>query len=269
MSDPRPWTVGDEAQRWAGYLDERTWDPDIGQPVLRNLVGATSYDDLRILEDQFVEARALTMRGLGIPQSYDLAGLCEVHRHLFQDVYSWAGELRTVGLVKGEAAFAPPELIEPIVNEIGDTIRDSDNLRGMPSGQVPESLARLYAMTNLAHAFREGNGRTQREFIGALARESGHVVDWTKLPGPVNDRASEASRRGDLEPMRQAFAGIVSVDVDHDTNLAMLRGLHAAAYPQQPLPRGRAEPSVDTSPASSRYFRQPGRNSGDLDQGRD
>ena len=102
----RPWEVGDHHQRWNGYLDFAHVDPFMGTPILRNLVGATTGDELRHREDTFVGVRALTLRANGIPGSFDLAGLQAIHRHLFQDVYEWAGELRTVGMQKGEV---PPD----------------------------------------------------------------------------------------------------------------------------------------------------------------
>ena len=70
---------------------------------------------------------------------------------------------------------------------VAETITATDKLRTVPEAEYAGSLARLYHVVNVAHPFREGNGRTQREFITALAAESGHTVDWTRVTGPVND----------------------------------------------------------------------------------
>lgn len=173
----RPWEVGDERQRWEGYLDPEHWDSSVGQGVLRNLVRARDYDELREIEDAAVGMRAMTLRAHGIPGSYDLAGLQQVHRHLFQDVYEWTGDLRTVNIVKAGPGFVPTDQIESLMHLVTARIEETDLLRAVPEPTFTETLARVYNAVNAAHPFREGNGRTQREFITALARESGHTLD--------------------------------------------------------------------------------------------
>lgn len=79
----------------------------------------------------------------------------------------------------------------------------------IPETEYAASLARLYHVVNVAHPFREGNGRTQREFITALAAESGHTVDWTRVTGYVNDVASHRARQGDLGPLIGMFQTVV------------------------------------------------------------
>ena len=243
-----PWQVGAESQRWDGYLDYRYPDTTAGQPVLRNLVGATTYAELRRREDTFVGYRGATLRTNGLPGSYDLAGLQSIHRHLFQDVYAWAGEVRTVTISKGQSFVAPKD-IESSFAQIAEVIRDTDRLRTVPPDRYADSLARVYHVVNTIHPFREGNGRTQREFITALAREAGYAVDWQSVPGWANNRASELARSGDIAPMVGMFESIVA----RDPNAAgvapsvSLPGALNAAYPraatqatsQQPDPQQR------------------------------
>src|SRR5690606_10892138 len=103
-------------------------------------------------------------------------------------------------------------------------LRDTDNLRTLDPSAVPGALASVYDVVNQTHPFREGNGRVQREFLTALARESGHRLDWTKVtlgrPGyeSENDQASRLARTGDRGPLRAMFARITtkaSVIDDH------------------------------------------------------
>lgn len=228
-----PWRVGAESQRWDGYLDAQHHDPTVGQGVLRNLVGATTYDELRHREDTFVGYRGATLRTHGIPATYDLAGLQSIHRHLFQDVYEWAGEVRTVSIAKGRG-FVAPDQIESSFAQIADVIRETDQLRTVSPDRYAESLARVYHAVNTVHPFREGNGRTQREFITALAREAGYTVDWQSVPGWANDRASEMARGGDIAPMVGMFKTIVQPD-PHAGQVApsvTLPGAVNAAYPR-------------------------------------
>lgn len=199
----KPWEQGDEFARWDAYLQ------DDGR-TLRNLVGARNPSELRYIEDALVEARALALREHALPATYDLDGLRSIHRHLFQDVYEWAGEARTVEIRKGDVFFAPAARIEDSMREVADFVAATDNLRDVAPADVAHSLADVYAVVNHVHPFREGNGRTQREYLTALARESGHHVDWLGISGAENDYASHAAREGDRSPMRAMFERAVS-----------------------------------------------------------
>lgn len=209
MTEPPPWEGGNETARWNGYLDFSRIDGEVGYPVLRNLVDARTYDELRVREDRFAALRAATLPEHGIPATYDLDGLRSIHRHLFQDVYEWAGEVRTVNLRKGEP-FAPPHSIEPLMDGVAEAMRETDLLRKIPEHNYAEALATIYNTVNSAHPFREGNGRTQRVFVDALAAESGHRLDWTTVHGPLNDFASEKARGGDLTHLTAMFHAITS-----------------------------------------------------------
>ena len=254
----QPWQVGTEDQRWAGYLDPAHFDPVVGQNVMRNLVRATSYDELRTREDAAVGMRTTTLHAHGIPSSYDVAGLREIHRHLFQDVYPWAGELRTVNLVKAWEPFAPPDRIEEIVEQVTAAIRDTDLLRRVPDDRYAGALGSVYSVLNVAHPFREGNGRTQREFIAALATESGHAVDWSQIQGHVNDVVSHAARRGDHVPMTAMFEQIVTRTGPALSPGSRLPRAVSASYPAPATGATHAAPSAP----SRRPYRSPGAGQG-------
>jgi cell filamentation protein len=177
LSDPRPWEVGDHQERWDGYLLEP------GSAVLRNKVGANTVEELRAAENDLLEFRLVELRerpGL-VLRSYDLAHLKALHRQLFQDIYEWAGEVRTVGLGKGEGddiSFMPPFEIERPVAHVAARIAETDRLRNVePEGLVAE-VTYLYDYLNFAHPFREGNGRTQREFFVQLLEETERRMAW-------------------------------------------------------------------------------------------
>lgn len=204
-----PWQVGTESQRWDGYLDLSAYDGYAGSSVLTNKVGAVDFDQLREREDQFVAAR-LAMMPRSIPASFDMDGLKEIHAYLFQDVYPWAGETRTVNVSKGIGAFTPPGQIGPDMGRISEYLADRHQLRDVPAEEIPARLAATYNAVNAVHAFREGNGRTQREFVSALARHNGHQIDWTKVSEEQNNLACESGRAGDLRPLETMFAEIVT-----------------------------------------------------------
>lgn len=204
-----PWQVGSESQRWDGYLDLSSYDGSAGSYLLANKVGAGDYDQLREREDQFVATR-LAMMPRSIPASFDLDGLKEIHAYLFQDVYPWAGETRTVNISKGVGAFSPPSQIGSDMGQVSDYLAGRHQLRDVLAEELPARLAATYNAVNAVHAFREGNGRTQREFISAVARHNGHKVDWTKVSEDQNNAACESGRSGDLRPLESLFAEIVT-----------------------------------------------------------
>jgi cell filamentation protein len=120
-------------------------------------------------------------------------------------VYPWAGELRTVTTAKCEP-FAKPEEIELIMAHVADRVEQSRQLRGLGDAAVCTELARVHHETNLAHPFRLGNGRAQREFVTALAGVSSHTIDWSGVTGEAEADALRRARRGDLAPLTVLYA---------------------------------------------------------------
>lgn len=244
----RPWETGDEHARWDGYLleDGRT---------LRNLVGARTAEELRRAEDHLVEARALTLRENGLPATYDMAGLRSIHRHMFQDVYEWAGDVRTVSIRKSrDGWFAPLDRIEDAIGTVARYVDESDMLRAAEPRDVPAALASVYDVVNQAHVFREGNGRVQREFVTALARESGHHLDWTQVTASragyesENDQASRLALTGDRAPLRAMFERITTRVGELDSHvsdaLRIAAGASTAPRAEQVSPGDRDALSV-------------------------
>ena len=135
-----------------------------------------------------------------------------IHRHLFQDVYAWAGELRTVGINKGEGeSFAPPLSIEQPLQHVAQRIAESDRLRGLEGEQLVGEIAYLYDYANFAHPFREGNGRSQREFFDQLLAESGHGLDWDLVDKTqLHDACHRARNAGELDGLLTIFRSILN-----------------------------------------------------------
>lgn len=252
--DQRPWERGTQDDRWLGYLDTRFRDPEIGEYVLRNNVGARSYSELEQLEARHVSAREITLAENGHPRSWDLDGLRGIHRHLFQDVYPWAGELRTVEIGKG-LPFARHQDIAIGWEKLSATLRDSNLLRTIQPDRYPSVLSAVYNSQNILHPFREGNGRTNRAFLSALAGEAGYRVDWAQVPRHLNDRACEQGKAGDTTLLDGMFARITK-QVDGQS----LSGLGTTT--RAPSDRGpiiSTPPGIPgtTSPSSARPYRPP------------
>ena len=188
-------------------------DPETG--VLRNKGGARTQQALDMLEGDLPFTRLVQLMERPVKPTSDLAELCEIHRHLFQDVYDWAGELRTVDIrknVEGAQFFLPVSMIGRAAAYCAEELRADDELRGMNREQFIERLAHHYDQFNYVHPFREGNGRAQRVFWNRVARDAGWQLDWRTVHGAINDQASRAAaEQQDFGPLRQMFDQIVSL----------------------------------------------------------
>lgn len=153
----------------------------------------------------------IQLDGDPLPVTSDLAHLRAIHGHLFQDVYPWAGETRTVEMLRpGGPYFTPWAEIEPSWDALAQRVEAQNGLRGLDQGAFARQAAEVYNEVNTIHAFREGNGRSQRLWMDDLARGAGYELDWTKVTGLVNDLASQSAREGDLDPLRDVFSQITS-----------------------------------------------------------
>jgi cell filamentation protein len=131
--------------------------------------------------------------------NFDLAHLQRIHRAIFQDVYDWAGDLREINISKGGMRFAMTSQLESSAAEIFGRLRRDNHLRGLQQSEFARSAAEFLGDVNALHPFREGNGRTQREFFRELATCAGFHLDWTRTDSREVVRASIASMVGDTK----------------------------------------------------------------------
>lgn len=187
---------------WDLYLDLTTG-------VLRNRLGITRPAELARAEAELTALRLAELHRAPRPGGYDLAHLRAVHHHLFQDVYDWAGQLRTVSIGKGGHVFCYPEDIVAEGERAFTALAARGHLRGLPRAPFLTELARLLADINALHPFREGNGRTQRAFLTQLAADAGHTLRWAGMNPEDNRAASRAALDGDLKPLREMLDGLL------------------------------------------------------------
>ena len=131
----------------------------------------------------------------------DFEHFCAVHRHLFQDVYEWAGQPRTVRISKGGNPFCFPENIRIQANNLFGGLRRADQLRNLDIQEFSVKAAHFLAELNVIHAFREGNGRAQLTFFALIADNAGHPLDFNKLDPEKMLDAMIASFDGDEQKL--------------------------------------------------------------------
>lgn len=190
-----------------GFVDPYI-DPETG--VLRNLVGATSYDELANAEGELVSNRVSEFFEGGSHQvKGSLEDPCFIHRALFQDIFDWAGKPRTVEIrknVEGAEFFLPSSNIATGIAWSQEELKKDNMLRGLDIGRFCERLAYHYDNYNFVHPFREGNGRTQRVFWTIICRDAGYDLDWRCTTGEENNEGSRlAAEECDLSGLVRMF----------------------------------------------------------------
>lgn len=141
-------------------------------------------------------------------QVFDLPALQAIHHHLFQDLYPWAGELRSSDLSKGNTRFCAAAYIATEANKLLGKLAQENWLVGLPLPAFVERLAHYYCELNVIHPFREGNGRAQRLFFDLLAINAGFGLDWAKVERSEWVEANIAGYAGDLQPLQALFGRI-------------------------------------------------------------
>lgn len=110
---------------------------------------------------------------------YDLNYLCELHRKLFSDLFSWAGCIRTIDISKGNTRFCNVSYINKESARIFTQLKNDNYLEGLPLDTFIKKMAEYYCDINVLHPFREGNGRTQRVFFEHLAINCGYNLNFS------------------------------------------------------------------------------------------
>jgi cell filamentation protein len=169
-----------------------------GTTVLKNKIGLRDQDRLSAFEVEMTTSRAEEPLPAG---NFDTAHYRAIHRHLYQDVYRWAGRYRSVRMSKGGNHFCYPENILAQMNALFQQLRAVNFLRGMDADCFVSKAARFLGDLNAIHPFREGNGRTQLTWLALLADRAGHPLRLDRVRPDTFLPAMIASFDGNLEPL--------------------------------------------------------------------
>ena len=168
-----------------------------GTDVLRNKAEITNAEDLDAYEGELSTLRSIEILENPLAGQFDLAHLQRIHLSLFQDVYDWAGKIRTVDISRGKSRFANVRFIESAANDIFNKLARENCLKGLDSKSLSKRLAHYLSEINALHPFREGNGRVQRIFISQLGQSAGYQLDYSDLEQEQIYRAMELAFNGD------------------------------------------------------------------------
>jgi cell filamentation protein len=155
---------------------------DYQHKILKNLPGFTDP----ILLDSFERVEAaeeiFDLQKYPVKGTFDSAHLRVIHARIFQNVYPWAGEFRQVNLRRSASYyFALVQFMETNLKSTLAKLAAENHLKGLDAAAFASRAAYYLGELNSIHPFREGNGRTQREFIRELAAEAGHRINWNRV----------------------------------------------------------------------------------------
>ena len=160
--------------------------------ALQNKLGLTDELELAREEERISKQKALALYDTGLLDTFPVgtfAGLAMIHKYLFEDIYEFSGQMRTVNIAKGNFRFAPVMYLHPALESIDQ----------MPQSTFDEIIEK-YVEMNVAHPFREGNGRSTRIWLDSILKKELHqVVDWSRVDKSDYLMAMERSPVKDLE----------------------------------------------------------------------
>ena len=148
-----------------------------GTDVLINKLNIKDNQLLSEAERKIVLTKSYELRKNSKIGDFDLNHFLEIHKFLFEDIYPFAGKFRNENIAKGYFSFAEWQYIEPEIKRLFDKLKAENYLQGKSREELVKGLAYYLSELNVLHPFREGNGRTIREFIRELAFFNGYILD--------------------------------------------------------------------------------------------
>jgi cell filamentation protein len=179
-----------------------------GTSVLKNLADLRSQVEL----DKFEALAATTRAEEPLPVGrLSYVYYRAIHRHLFRDVYPWAGKIRTVRISKGGSMFCYPEYINGKMRELFEALTGENEFRDLDAEEFAAKAAHFLADLNAIHPFREGNGRAQNVLLILLADQAGHPLDFDRLDPTEMMTAMTASFGGEERPLADLILKLMRV----------------------------------------------------------
>ena len=152
-----------------------------GTEVLINNFGIKDYDQLQKVERDITLLTLSKMEKRPVAGNFNLQHLQKIHYRIFKDIYPFAGKIREVDISKGSSLFCSAQFIKNASDELFNKLKKERFLKGVNKEQFADRAGYYLGEINAIHPFREGNGRTQREFIRTLALKNGFEIDWERI----------------------------------------------------------------------------------------
>lgn len=197
-----------EYERVNAYCYPDSW-------VLVNKLDIRDSENLHNVERKLISVRMQQALEFPVSGKFDLKHLRAIHEFLFFDIYTWAGDLRTVNIAKGNQ-FCNYEVLETYAAGIFNELKSESYLASVQHIDIPKRLAYYLGEINVLHPFREGNGRTQRVFIEYLAKVSGYGISFEDVSADEMIEASALAFAKNYVPMEKMFERITFPITDEE-----------------------------------------------------
>lgn len=146
--------------------------------VLKNKLNIRDNKLLKTAEEEITLIKQMELLKNPIKGNFSKAHLMNIHKFIFEDIYSFAGKIRREQISKADTLFYPPNLIDRELDKVFAKIKEKNMLKETDKEKVFDNLAYVMAELNIIHPFREGNGRSIREFIRLMAKRMGYDLNW-------------------------------------------------------------------------------------------
>ena len=146
--------------------------------VLKNKLNIRDNKLLKTAEEEITLIKQMELLKKPIKGNFTKAHLMNIHKFIFEDIYSFAGKIRREQISKADTVFYPPNLIDRELNNVFAKIKEKKIFKETDKEAVLDNFAYVMAELNIIHPFREGNGRTIREFVRVMAKRMGYNLNW-------------------------------------------------------------------------------------------
>lgn len=180
--------------------------------ILKNKLNIMDADKLQKVETQLVLIKLYELRQKGITGDFSSQHLISIHQFIFGDIYPFAGMLRTENIAKDHFRFAEWEFIQEELDRLTNQLKKENYLANLSKEALAKHLAYYLSELNVLHPFREGNGRTIREYIRQLALKNGYLFNLTNISSQDMLQASIKSIYDDTDLSKLIFQCLDKLD---------------------------------------------------------
>ena len=193
-------------------IDALTSDCYEGTACLINKFNIKDENILKDLETTITFGKITQYSLNPLFNSFDVNHYKAIHKFIFDDIYSWAGEYRTVDISKNGTSFAGAESIDELMNECFDRLNENNFFKDLAFEDFIDGIVDFYCVTNMIHPFREGNGRTQRVFLTQLINLNKYSINFSDIDTDELMIATIKSVNGVKDYLKGIFKNAVKAD---------------------------------------------------------